>query len=485
MTTTAPRVLIVDDDTDLRRCMALWLAESGFAASEAENGRQALDMVRSERPQAVLLDLAMPVLDGFGFLRELPSLVTDPPPVIVVSGKGRVSDVVAAFKLGAADYLLKPLDDFELLIHAVARATDEAALRRKVRQAESRYFNLVQNLPLLVYEIDPSLTLTFVNKSCRRLFGVRRRDILGRPGWIVDRAAPEDRQALTALLTASLAGTDGLATRQCRFRHESGQTTHALITAMPSTRCAADPEAGPSAEGIIVDITERVELERFAVQEERLKVLGAISAELAHEIKNPLFAIAGYARRLFERLPEAREARIVLDEAARLEKILDRVGNYLRPVAMRPRPCSLGTIAAEAAAFLAPEMAAREVSARLDLAPDLPDIVEDPELLAQSAVTLLRHAAGHARPGTAILVRTAEDERGARLEVGYAAAAPANPASGPELLFLPFEEGQDNAGLPLCHRVIKNMGGGLTFSLEGDEALFTVILPREPAGAAT
>jgi signal transduction histidine kinase len=90
-------------------------------------------------------------------------------------------------------------------------------------------------------------------------------------------------------------------------------------------------------EGIAVDITDRVELERFVVQEEKLKTLGAISAEVAHEIRNPLFSIAGFANRLKNRLPDSHEVDIILAEARRLEDILDRIGNYLHPVELRPR----------------------------------------------------------------------------------------------------------------------------------------------------
>ena len=127
-------------------------------------------------------------------------------------------------------------------------------------------------------------------------------------------------------------------------------------------------------EGIAVDITDRVELERFVVQEEKLKTLGAISAEVAHEIRNPLFSIAGFANRLKNRLPDSHEVDIILAEARRLEDILDRIGNYLHPVELRPRLCTLSAIVTTTLDFLAPELAARHVRIETSLNAALPQI---------------------------------------------------------------------------------------------------------------
>ena len=230
-------------------------------------------------------------------------------------------------------------------------------------------------------------------------------------------------------------------------------------------------------EGIVVDITDRVELERFMVQEEKLKTLGAISAEVAHEIRNPLFAIAGFAHRLQARLPDNHEAGIILSEARRLEDILDKISNYLHPVDLRPQLCALGAIVAAALDFLGPEFSALDIFAETRLAPELPELRLDPDLLTQVVTSLVRFAAKRTPPGGCVRLLASRHARFVHLDVAF---APNAPVAEPELLFLPFEEGDERMGLPLAYRIVKNMSGSLTFSQGSGEAAFTVQLPVGP-----
>ena len=227
----------------------------------------------------------------------------------------------------------------------------------------------------------------------------------------------------------------------------------------------------------MVDITDRVELERFVVQEEKLKTLGAISAEVAHEIRNPLFSIAGFAHRLQARLPENREAGIILSEARRLEDILDKISTYLHPVDLRPRLCSLRAIVTAALDFLAPEFIARSLVADAELAASLPDLRLDPDLLTQAVTSLVRFAASRVTVGQSIRLTTSRHSRYAHLDVAF---TPTRSVIDPEVLFLPFEEGDERMGLPLSYRIVKNMGGSLTFAQHGSEAAFTLQLPIDP-----
>jgi len=107
------KVLVVDDELHIRRLIHAALARADYAIIEAENAREALDMLRAERPDIVLLDLGLPDRDGL----ELVPLVKQQSDttLIVVSARDATDQKVAALDLGADDYLTKPFDTDELL----------------------------------------------------------------------------------------------------------------------------------------------------------------------------------------------------------------------------------------------------------------------------------------------------------------------------------------------------------------------------------
>jgi len=469
------KILVVEDDEDVRRSVAAWLDLSGYDVAQASDGNAALAAVARERPDAVLLDLRLPFLDGFGVLTAL-SRQADAPPVIVISGQDGIEGVVRAFRLGAADYLQKPIASFDLLTHALDAVLERQQLSRAVRQAENRYFNLVQNLPLLLFVLGSDLELTFINKFCRPLLGFSRTEALGTPGFFTARIHPEDRDRIEGWLRRGLASQEHPHAEECRLLHKNGATIHAMLRAIPSAR-GRDAGDDAAIEGICIDITDRVELERFVVQEEKLKTLGAISAEVAHEIRNPLFSIAGFAHRLQARVPDNREAGIILSEARRLEDILDKISTYLHPVDLRPRLCPLRGIVTAALDFLAPELAARGVAPRTDLAAGLPELRLDPDLLTQVVTSLTRFAVSRVPTGGVVRLASSRHSRYAHLDVTF---VPGKAVIDPELLFLPFEDGDERMGLPLAYRVVKNMGGSLTFAQHDAEATFTLQLPIDP-----
>ena len=122
------KLLIIDDDEVVRASIAAYLEDSGFSVLQATNGLQGLEVFERDRPDLVICDLRMPQVDGLELIRRINVFNTDVP-VIVVSGAGVMSDAVEALRLGAADYLIKPLEDLAVLEHSIRRALDRAFLR--------------------------------------------------------------------------------------------------------------------------------------------------------------------------------------------------------------------------------------------------------------------------------------------------------------------------------------------------------------------
>ena len=120
------RILVVDDYRTNRLKLSLGLKQQGHTVAEAESGRQALDMLRAEPFDLVLLDILMPEMDGYEVLRQMKSDSTlRDVPVIVISAQDELESMVRGIELGAEDYLPKSFDPVLL------RARLEACLEKK------------------------------------------------------------------------------------------------------------------------------------------------------------------------------------------------------------------------------------------------------------------------------------------------------------------------------------------------------------------
>ena len=120
----APRVLVVDDDPDVLASLERGLRLSGFDVATACDGAEALRSATETRPDAIVLDINMPVLDGVSVVTALRAMDNDVP-VCVLSARSSVDDRVAGLEAGADDYLVKPF----VLAELVARV--KALLRRR------------------------------------------------------------------------------------------------------------------------------------------------------------------------------------------------------------------------------------------------------------------------------------------------------------------------------------------------------------------
>lgn len=128
-----PRVLIVEDDPDTLVILRVNLNASGIEPILAGDGRTAIARIQAEQPDAVLLDVLLPGVDGWQVLAELHEM-GDPVPVIVCSGKNNAQDIQRAHDLGAVAYLVKPFD-IDRLIDVTMEAV---AARRPAIELEPR-----------------------------------------------------------------------------------------------------------------------------------------------------------------------------------------------------------------------------------------------------------------------------------------------------------------------------------------------------------
>ena len=136
------KILVVDDDTNISELLRLYLVKEGFSVVTCADGKQAIELEKSEKPDLVLLDIMLPVFDGWQVCREIRK--TSNVPIIMITAKSETFDKILGLELGADDYVSKPFDAKEVVarVKAVLRRSDTAV---KAKTEEVKFDKLIIN----------------------------------------------------------------------------------------------------------------------------------------------------------------------------------------------------------------------------------------------------------------------------------------------------------------------------------------------------
>ncbi len=147
----AKKVLIVEDDNNIAELLHLYLEKEGFETQVARDGGKGVELFRSFQPDLVLLDIMLPVMDGWSVLKKIRE--SGKTPVIMLTAKGELEDRVTGLESGADDYIVKPFEMKEVLarIHAVLR---RAGAEEEPAAKKLSYDKLVINLDSYELLID-------------------------------------------------------------------------------------------------------------------------------------------------------------------------------------------------------------------------------------------------------------------------------------------------------------------------------------------
>ncbi|MFC9774339.1 response regulator transcription factor [Paenibacillus chitinolyticus] len=114
-----PTILVADDDANIRELVCLFLRNDGFSTAEAADGKEALAVYTSTHIDLVVLDIMMPIMDGWTLCKELRRANPDLP-LLMLTARGETWEKVKGFELGTDDYLTKPFDPLELTVRVKA-----------------------------------------------------------------------------------------------------------------------------------------------------------------------------------------------------------------------------------------------------------------------------------------------------------------------------------------------------------------------------
>ncbi|WP_374943067.1 response regulator [Sphingomonas sp.] len=513
-----PRIVLADDNADLRTYVARLLADHGYAVEVVGDGVAALEAIRRARPDMVMSDVMMPQLDGLGLLRAIrDDAGLRDLPVILLSARAGEDAKVEGLEAGADDYLAKPFSAREL----VARVGTNLALARVRREmmdvlseSEARFRNMADHAPVMLWVTEPGGQCTWLNRAWYDFTGQSEAEALGL-GWI-DATHPDDKAfAERAFLDANAAQAPFRV--EYRLRRADGVYRWAIDAAAP--RFGSDG-GFLGYIGSVIDITDRKAnedmLERRVTEEmaaredveealrqaQKMEAVGQLTGGIAHDFNNLLTIITGnidIARRSLGDDASARAAR-AMDNAQkgadRAAALTQRLLAFSRRQPLAPKPLDVDKLVGGMADLLHRALS-ETVQLEIVTNPGLWRVEADANQLENAILNLAVNARDAMPRGGTLTIETAN----ARLDEHYGAAhAEVTPGNYTVIavtdtgagmaketlarVFEPFfttkEVGKGTGlGLSQVYGFVKQSGGHVkVYSEPGDGTTVKLYLPR-------
>jgi PAS domain S-box-containing protein len=363
------------------------------------------------------------------------------------------------------------------------------------------YENIVRDSADAIFVLDSRRRFRTWNRGAERIFGWQANEILGKPLAMI--VPPE------LVESGELQRVDDHIRLQGHYRFETIRLAkdgrrvpvEATVTAL------RDPDGNLTGRSAILrDISERQRLEQEKLQAERLALIGAMSAKLAHEIRNPLSSIGlnldllrdeiSNLRRICDVLCPVKEsetcaafeksvaesndlAQSIHSEVRRIRNVLEDYLKFARLPRIRLEPLSLNELLRRRLQFMQPTLAEAGVTLELQLDRSLPNVAADEEQLWQAILNLIRNALEAMPDGGRLRVATARAAGNITLEIADTGCGMT--AETKQKLFTPFfstKHGGTGLGMPLTLQIVTEHGGAIDCRSEpGRGTTVTITLP--------
>jgi len=356
------------------------------------------------------------------------------------------------------------------------RQAEEAA-REEVAQLYQHNQNILESLKTAVLSVDPRQIATTFNTEAARITGLARGTVIGKPLGEVLPLRP-----IYFLLRRAV--EDGLVYGRGEVTIETPRGKSISIGI--STSILMGPEHEPcGAVAIFKDLSEIKDLERKLKRSEHLALLGEMAASLAHEIRNPLNSISGFAQLLHEKSRESdrdkRYTDIIVRETQRIERIVRDTLVFSKETSAAMCELELNELIAACIQTLSEEACKSAVSFELSLASQLPLVTGNASRLEQVLTNLMLNAI-QAMPSGGVVSVTSAATNGC-VEIGVSDTGPGIEQEMQDKIFLPFFTTKSDGtglGLAICSRIIEDHGGSIEVtSALGQGATFKISLPGQ------
>ncbi|MFT3700020.1 MAG: ATP-binding protein [Kofleriaceae bacterium] len=485
---TGTRILLADDNADMRDYVARLLRAQGYAVDTAADGEVALMVARHRRPALVLTDIMMPKLDGFALIHELRAdPATSSIPVIVLSARAGEEARIEGLDRGANDYLVKPFSARELIARVQALLA-ASRLARVETEGRARLEAMLTQAPVAIAMYrGPTYIFELVNALAAETIGVD--NLLGKT--IVEALPDPSSRALMDVFDRVYTTGELFSAPEFPVTFRTGKTRLFQLYIAPMR------EADNSISGLFTignDITDLVTARGDAERANRTK--DEFIAMLGHELRNPLSPILTALDIMRIRDPNGRntERDVIERQAQHLVRLVNDLLDVSRitqgKLELHPKRIELAQIVARAVETAAPLLEQRGHQLVVDVAFHGLVVTADPERLAQAIANLLTNAAKYTERGGTVTVSAKRIDTEITLYVrdnGIGIAADMLPHVFD--MFVQERQALDRAsgGLGLGLTIVKSLVGmhhgrvGVTSEGHNRGSEFTITLPAATA----
>ncbi len=337
------KIVLIDDEEDIREVMAIALQDAGYSVETAADGATGLELCKIIYPQIVITDIRMPGMDGLQVLETIKKKFPDIE-VIVATAFGEMDLAIRALQLDASDFITKPISDDALYL-ALNRARDRYTSRKQIKDytallEKERAVTIQELFKSITFQrnlIDSSMdgilgcdengTVVTYNQSMQQILGYSKTDVLRRMTFDQLFPAGQATRFKEELSAEKYGGQNRLILYETTLQNQSGRVVPVQVSA--TTFSVNGSESG----GLVCffrDLREIHKLEREIsdqariLHQDKMMSLGRLAASVIHEINNPLSGILNYLRLMNRILSQGPLAE---DRREKFQHYLDLVEN--------------------------------------------------------------------------------------------------------------------------------------------------------------
>ncbi len=513
-------IIVVDDEPGIALLCKRMLSRAGYLATSITDPRAALDWLKQNKAELLLVDIRMPEIDGFQVIATARDLQPDLA-VLVMTGFGTVETAIRALRQGVDGLLLKPFEKSTELLDAVKQALADNRQKRDAARVHTLrpLFEVTESLlsetrsdsllELIVNAILGHLRCTHAGyyqyspeeQRFVLLHGqgmtladfIIQVDASGTP-LLLNASGPGDTSSQARLLKAGLGGVMFVPIVRQGFRgvFYAGRNPeeHPFVEADLDMFQILARQAAASIENARLYDEQRAyvrkieESQNALLQAEKMAAAGRLSASIAHEVNNPLQSVQNCLHLAGRQDLEPRKRKEYFDMASseleRLSTTVQRMLDFYRPGAAKPKEIQVGELLGYVVNLTQKQLSERGIAVKAELPPTLPVVMAVSSQIQQVFINLILNAYD-AMPEGGNLRITAR-ARGGGVEVLFQDSGKGVAREQQSSIFEPFfstKDGGTGLGLTVSYNIITAHGGVLELVPDhGKGACFRVFLPK-------